>query len=94
MSARIAFDLDGTLIDSAPDIQGIANAALEGVGAAPITLQDTRSFIGEGIGVFVAKMRAARGIPDSEQQHLLEQVVVTFDIPSSIVLLDRYSPGQ
>lgn len=79
MSARIVFDLDGTLIDSAPDIQGIANAVLNNVGAAPITLDDTRSFIGEGIDVFVAKMRAARGIPESEQARLLEQVVARYD---------------
>ena len=32
--ARIVFDLDGTLIDSAPDIHGIANALLAEEGAA------------------------------------------------------------
>lgn len=79
MSARIVFDLDGTLIDSAPDIQGIANAVLEEAGAAPISLEETRSFIGQGIQSFVAKMRAARGIPDSEQARLLEKVVALYD---------------
>lgn len=79
MRARIVFDLDGTLIDSAPDIQGIANAVLDGVGAAPITLEETRSFIGEGIGVFIAKMRAARSIPDSEHERLLEQFIARYD---------------
>ncbi|MBD3677866.1 MAG: HAD-IA family hydrolase [Rhodobacteraceae bacterium] len=79
MSARIVFDLDGTLIDSAPDIQAIANVALKSVDAVPITLQETHSFIGEGISIFVAKMRAARGIPDSEQAQLLDQVVALYD---------------
>ena len=55
----IFFDLDGTLIDSAPDIQNLANKGLKGVGADPITLDETHSFIGEGIHVFVQKMRAA-----------------------------------
>ncbi len=40
--ARIAFDLDGTLIDSAPDIRGIANAVLAAEGAPPISLAQTR----------------------------------------------------
>lgn len=79
MRGRIVFDLDGTLIDSAPDIQGIANAVLEEAGAAPITLEETRSFIGEGIGTFVARMRAARGIPDGEQTELLRKVVDRYD---------------
>lgn len=79
MSARILFDLDGTLIDSARDIQGIANAALETVGAAPITLEETHAFVGEGIGVFVAKMRAARGLSDSLQDRLLADLVARYD---------------
>ena len=79
MSARIVFDLDGTLIDSAPDIRGIANAVLKDAGKTPISLEETRSFIGEGIGIFVAKMRSARGIPDSEQVRILNQVVALYD---------------
>ena len=86
MSARIVFDLDGTLIDSAPDIQGIANTVLRGAGAAPITLKETRAFIGEGIGVFVAKMRAAREIPDSEQARFLDQVVALYDDAVTLTL--------
>jgi len=79
MRARIVFDLDGTLIDSAADIQGIANTVLARVGAEPITLADTRSFIGEGIGAFVAKVRHARSIPDNAQDEMLNQVVALYD---------------
>lgn len=79
MSARIVFDLDGTLIDSARDIQGIANAVLTEAGVNPVTLEQTRSFIGEGIQVFVSKMRAARGIPDSEQDWMLAGMVSRYD---------------
>ena len=77
--ARIVFDLDGTLIDSAPDLQAIANALLAGEGAAPISLADVHQFIGEGVGVFVARMRAARGIPDSAQDRLLADFVARYD---------------
>ena len=90
MKARIAFDLDGTLIDSARDIQSIANAALDRVGAPPITMDETHEFVGEGIAVFVAKMRAARGLPDSLQEDLLADLVARYD--DAVTLTTAY-PG-
>ncbi|MGH1457793.1 MAG: phosphoglycolate phosphatase [Paracoccaceae bacterium] len=68
--AHIVFDLDGTLIDSAPDIHAAANAVLAEAGAAPISLADTRRFIGNGAPTFVARMRAARGLPEKAQAPL------------------------
>ena len=50
MSARIIFDLDGTLIDSAPDIQNIANASLSKIGVELEELsQDQANYIGVGL---------------------------------------------
>ena len=86
MTGRIVFDLDGTLIDSAPDIQKIANEVLANADASPISLAETRSFIGEGIHVFVAKMRAARDIPDSEQSRLLDDIVRRYDSAVSLTV--------
>ncbi len=77
--ARVVFDLDGTLIDSAPDICGIANMLLAREGAGAITLDEARSFIGNGAAVFVARMRAARGIADSEQARLHGDFVAAYD---------------
>ncbi len=71
--ARIVFDLDGTLIDSAPDIQHVANTVLAREGVEPISLARTRAFIGNGVGVFVQKMCAARGLPDNAQGRLVTQ---------------------
>lgn len=90
MTARIVFDLDGTLIDSAPDIQNIANAALSSVGAEPITLAETHEFVGEGITVFVQKMRAARGLAIDLQEPLLADLVARYD--SAVTLTVTY-PG-
>ena len=64
MNARIIFDLDGTLIDSAPDIQNIANASLAKIDVEPITLEETHSFIGEGIQNFIERVRKARDVSD------------------------------
>ena len=77
--ARIVFDLDGTLVDSAPDLHAIANALLIPQGHAPITLDEARSYIGQGVAVFVAKMRAARGIPDTEQPVLLDAFMARYE---------------
>lgn len=77
--ARIVFDLDGTLIDSAPDIHGIANRLLAAEGKPAISLAQARDFIGNGASVFVQKMRAANGIPDSEHDRLLSAFIAAYD---------------
>ena len=62
MTLRIVFDLDGTLIDSAPDIQRVANTLLAPHGAQ-ITLAQTHKFIGNGVAVFVTRMLEALDLP-------------------------------
>lgn len=74
MSAAVIFDLDGTLIDSAPDIHMIANEALKIVQAPPITLAQTHDFIGEGIYKFVERMRDARDLPQAFQDALVDDM--------------------
>jgi phosphoglycolate phosphatase len=66
---NIVFDLDGTLIDSAPDIQWVAQAVLADRDRQALTLAETRSFIGEGAAVFVTRMMAARNIEYSAENH-------------------------
>ena len=56
---NIVFDLDGTLIDSAPDIQSVATAVLDTYDKAGLTLDETRDFLGEGAPVFVRRTPAA-----------------------------------
>jgi len=46
--AVIAFDLDGTLVDTAPDLIGTLNWLLADEGLAPLALDDARPFIGRG----------------------------------------------
>ena len=45
----IIFDLDGTLIDSAPDIHAALNRALTAHNFEPLTLKEVRSYIGRGV---------------------------------------------
>ncbi|MCC5954993.1 MAG: phosphoglycolate phosphatase [Natronohydrobacter sp.] len=59
MIRAVVFDLDGTLIDSAPDIWRAANQVLEGEGLPPVTFEQSRGFIGRGARVFVERMERA-----------------------------------
>lgn len=87
---RIVFDLDGTLIDSAPDIRALANRLLAGVDRAPLDLTETHSFIGNGAAVFIEKMRTARDIPEADHDRLLSDFLSGYD---AAVALTRPYPG-
>ncbi|MFM7420904.1 MAG: HAD hydrolase-like protein, partial [Alphaproteobacteria bacterium] len=64
----LIFDLDGTLIDSAPEIHAAANRAMASEGLADLSFAQVRSFIGNGVGVLLARCLAAHGLPDSGPQ--------------------------
>ncbi len=77
--ARIAFDLDGTVLDSAPDICLAGNIAMEGTGAAPMETAEARGYVGSGAAVFVERMRTARGLPERTQEMLLERFIAAYE---------------
>ncbi|MDO6478251.1 phosphoglycolate phosphatase [Shimia thalassica] len=54
--AVVIFDLDGTLIDSAPDIQGAVNEMLAAEGQSPLDLATVTSFIGNGLPKLVERV--------------------------------------
>ncbi len=86
LDAAIVFDLDGTLIDSAPDLQQVANTLLQREGAPPISLAEARSFIGNGAPVFVARMCEARGIDGSHQERLLADFMAAYETAVNLTL--------
>ena len=59
--ATIAFDLDGTLVDTAPDLIGSVNALLTQEGIAPLPLAQARPFIGHGARRLIERGFAAQG---------------------------------
>lgn len=65
----IIFDLDGTLIDSVPDIHAAANALLASEGLPDLTVAEIRSFVGNGVGVLIEKIMAAVGLPADPARH-------------------------
>jgi phosphoglycolate phosphatase len=57
----VVFDLDGTLIDSAADLQRALNFTLAEFGREPLALTSVRSMIGEGITMLVKRGFEATG---------------------------------
>ena len=57
------FDLDGTLVDSAPDLHATLNVILREEGCAPVTLEAVRAFIGEGARRLLQRSLEAQGEP-------------------------------
>lgn len=49
MKNTVIFDLDGTILNTLPDIQGAVNHALHDFGLDDITLEETRLFVGSGL---------------------------------------------
>lgn len=90
MSARdcldglpIAFDLDGTLVDTAPDLVRALNASIEPHGLKPVPLSDVRAMVGRGAKALILKAYEREGRALAEE--LLEQRLAHF--------LDVYRSG-
>src|SRR5271170_7976896 len=58
----LVFDLDGTLIDSAPDLRAALNEMLRERGRAPLSLPQVRSMIGDGAAALVDRALEASGV--------------------------------
>lgn len=70
----IVFDLDGTLLHSAPDIHAAVNRLMAEMELAPLELATVVSFIGNGIGVLTGKVAAARGLPEGDVPALTKRL--------------------
>ena len=66
MNRLAVFDLDGTLLDTAPDIRIAANRLLAAHGLAPLGLAEITPMIGDGARVLCERAFAARGAPVPE----------------------------
>jgi phosphoglycolate phosphatase len=56
----VIFDLDGTLIDSAPDLAAAINAMLAGYDREPLPIGEVRRMVGDGVAMLVGRALAAR----------------------------------
>ena len=61
--AGYLFDLDGTLIDTAPDLTGALNHALAAFGHAPVQVAQARNWVGQGAKASLLRALAHHGVP-------------------------------
>jgi phosphoglycolate phosphatase len=62
----IAFDLDGTLVDSQRDLANSANQLIEELGGTPLSEDAIASMVGEGAAVLVRRALAAAHLGDTD----------------------------
>ncbi len=65
MIKAIAFDLDGTLVDSAPDIAAALDEALCRAGLQRFDLTTGRAWVGDGPDALILRALAAQGLGDA-----------------------------
>ncbi len=66
MGPTLLLDLDGTLVDSVPDLTSALNRLMARRSLAPFTAAETTRLVGDGVAKLVERAFAARGIvPDS-----------------------------
>ena len=73
MTLALIFDLDGTLVDTAPDLLGATNAVLAAEKRPPMDTTTLRHMVGFGAKSLIAQAMAASGapVPDSEMDRLI-----------------------
>lgn len=70
MTHAIVFDLDGTLVDSAPDLHAALNKVLTTFDRPALSLEKVTSFIGSGIPNLVRLARIESSLPDAEEERM------------------------
>ena len=73
----VIFDLDGTLVDSAPDIAGALAAALAEAGVAAPPLDVVKALVGDGARELIRRTLAVAGV-DRDVEQLLTRFVAHY----------------
>jgi phosphoglycolate phosphatase len=90
----VIFDLDGTLVDTAPDLTRATNYVLESRGRQPVSAENVRSIVGLGARSLIRRGFAATGEPLSEQDvEELFQVFLAY-YAEHIAIDSRLFPGS
>jgi phosphoglycolate phosphatase len=75
--AVIVFDLDGTLVDTAPDLIGSLNTVLAEQGLPPVALTDARHLVGKGAKIMIERGFAFAGaeVPTDQAAALFSRFI-------------------
>jgi len=84
----IIFDLDGTLIDSAPDIHAAVNKTLADIGSGEMDLDTIRTFIGNGVQVLLERVIEAKGLDAGRRDELVAMFLKHYEAdPATLTTL-------
>lgn len=83
----VIFDLDGTLLNTLSDLYVSTNHALAAHGLPPRTIDEVRSFVGNGIRNLI---RLA--VPAGSSDELIDTVHATFDAHYAVHNMDQTGP--
>ncbi len=85
----IVFDLDGTLVETAPDLHRATNEIMRQEGLAEVDLAKTRAFVGQGAKALIKRGAALSDVTFSEEK--LDQLTQQFiDIYQSDIAAKSY----
>lgn len=83
----LIFDLDGTLLNTIPDIRKALNAVLEDYGFAELTENEVAVYLGNGFRYLVES-----ALPETKKEELLEEALLKFEYYYSLYYLDDTRP--
>jgi phosphoglycolate phosphatase len=75
----ILFDLDGTLVDSVPDLAAAANALLAELGRPLLSLAQVTGMVGDGAAKLVERALAASGAGDTPLREALDRFLALYE---------------
>ena len=68
IAPTIVFDLDGTLVDTAPDLVTSLNHTIAVADLSPVGYEDLTHLVGQGARAMIARAFALRGAPLAEEE--------------------------
>jgi phosphoglycolate phosphatase len=97
--ATIVFDLDGTLVDTAPDLTNALNDVLTRRGHAPVSLETIRQCVGHGARIMIEEALRRAGASDDVDRMLAEFLLhyeaniaaESRPFPGAVAALERFA---
>lgn len=83
----VVFDLDGTLIDSVPDIHACVNAVLRLHQIPALTLDQVRGFVGGGVDLLWQRVIATLGLPANAHHDLVASFMTRYHDATALTRL-------
>jgi phosphoglycolate phosphatase len=87
----LVFDLDGTLVDSVPDLHAALNEMLRERGRRPLSPPQVKRMVGDGVPTLVARALAASGADAAEAATALPRFLEIYE--ANAADLTRPYPG-